>query len=67
MGNDTLRRILAALAGMSVPFVAAALSKVGINIPSEQIVGAEVGAALYIAQSVANAIHARSVATPPKP
>jgi hypothetical protein len=63
MNPDTVRRMLAGLAGLSVPFVAAALAKVGVAIPTEQIIAVEVGAAMYIGQSVVNAIHARSVAS----
>lgn len=65
MNNDSIRRMLAGLAGLSVPFVAAALAKVGVNIPTEQIIAVEVGPAMYIGQSVVNAIHARTVAAKP--
>lgn len=57
--SDSFRRIVAALVGVALPVVNA---KLGLNIPSEQVVGALVVVGGYIAQSVANDMHARRAA-----
>jgi len=56
--SDTFRRILAALVGLLLPVLN---KKLGLDIPPEQVVSAMALMALYIAQSVANTMHARSV------
>lgn len=66
--NSTLRRALAALAAFSAPFIGGFLkSKLGIDVSTESVVGFEVAAAVYMVQSVINAIHARGVAAKAAP
>ncbi len=55
--SDTFRRICAGLVGVALPFINA---KLGISLPNEQVIAGMVLAAGYIAQSVANDMHARS-------
>ncbi len=57
--SDTFRRIIAALVAVALPVVN---QKLGLNIPNEQVIAAISFLALYLGQSVANSIHARSVA-----
>lgn len=57
--SDTFRRIIAAIVGLALPFMN---QKLGLNIPSEQVIAAIVFLAVYIGQSVANTMHARLVA-----
>ena len=56
--SDTFRRAVAFLIGILLPLLN---SKLGLNIPNEQVVSAIVLVAGYIAQSVVNSMHARSV------
>ena len=56
--SDTFRRILAGLVGVVLPVLN---KKLGLDIPQEQVVAAIGLVAVYIAQSVANAMHARHV------
>ena len=56
--SDTFRRMVAGLVGVALPLLNA---KLGLNIPTEQVVAAIVLVGGYIAQSVANSVHARSV------
>lgn len=61
--SDTLRRAIAGLAAFAAPFIAALLkSKLGIEVDDAKVVAAVVACLGYLAQSVANTIHARAVA-----
>ena len=61
--SDTVRRAIAALAAFAAPFIAAFLTSKGFVVSDTAVVAAEVGIMGYIAQSVTNAIHARTSAT----
>jgi hypothetical protein len=65
--SDTLRRAVAGLAAFAAPFIAAFLSSKGFPVSDAEVVAAEVAAMGYLAQSVTNAIHARSVAAAAQP
>ncbi len=58
LASPTFRRILAAVVGLVLPLLN---SKLGLNIPPEQVISAMALMAVYIGQSVANTMHARSV------
>lgn len=55
--SDTFRRLIAGAVGVLLPLINA---KFNLNIPTEQVVASIMLIAGYIAQSTANAIHARS-------
>lgn len=57
--SDTFRRAVAGAVGVLLPLLNA---KLGLNIPSDQVIAAIMLVAGYIAQSVANSIHARATA-----
>lgn len=57
LASGTFRRAVAALVAVALPIIN---SKLGLNIPSEQIIAAIVAAAGYVAQSVGNEMHARN-------
>lgn len=57
--SDTMRRIIAALVGLALPVLN---QKLGLNIPTEQVIAGLVFVLGYIAQSVANSMHARAIA-----
>ncbi len=59
LASDTFRRLIAGLVGVALPVINA---KLGLNIPSEQVIAAILLVAGYIGQSVANDMHARGVA-----
>jgi predicted regulator of Ras-like GTPase activity (Roadblock/LC7/MglB family) len=50
------------VAVMLLPFINALLAKFGLSVSEAQLIAAMSAGGLYIAQSVTNAIHARSVA-----
>ena len=60
--QNSTQRLIAFVAVLLLPFLNAALSKFGLSVSETQVVTAMGIGAGYIAQSVANAIHARSSA-----
>jgi hypothetical protein len=60
--QNSTQRLLAFVAVLVLPFLNALLSKWGMAVSETQLVTAMGIGAGYIAQSVANAIHARSLA-----
>lgn len=60
--SDTVRRAIAAFAAFSAPFIAAFLNSKGFSVSEAGVVSAEVGLFGYMAQSITNTLHARSVA-----
>ncbi len=57
LASGTFRRAIAALVAVALPVIN---SKLGLNIPSEQVIAAITAAVGYIAQSMLNEVHART-------